>query len=101
MKRQALLVLLAAFSSLAQGTFQNLDFESATVAPIPAGQSDYFVTFDEALPGWTGFVGTNQATYVWQNDVSLGAPNIAILGPYWSYNTIISGQYSVLLQAGT
>ena len=35
MKSQALLVLLAASSTLAQGTFQNLGFESPTLPLVP------------------------------------------------------------------
>jgi len=40
----------------AQGTFQNLGFESATLVPI-SGTSSSPVQFAPAFPGWTGSVG--------------------------------------------
>jgi len=46
-KRQA---LLAASSTLAQGTFQNLDFESVTLVAIPGDSYDR-VEFGLAFPG--------------------------------------------------
>src|SRR5437879_4471805 len=42
----------------AQGTFQNLDFELATLVPI-AGDPYARVQFVPAFPGWRGYVGTN------------------------------------------
>ena len=99
--------LCAALSATAQGTFQNLDFESAILADIPSGQGGSFVSISDAFPGWTGYIGTNQVTQVRQNNLTLGEPSIDILGPSWSgisgiaANGIISWQYTALLQAGT
>src|SRR6266496_1832873 len=84
----------------AQNRFQNLGFEAAHLTPIPPGEHGPFVPIDQALPGWSGFLGTQQVASVWQNDFSLGSANISILGPNWPLNGIIEGQYSVLLQAG-
>src|SRR6185295_3464899 len=50
-----LLTLLAVLMSagvLAQGTFQNLDFESALVPPTPPGGHGGVVSASIALPGW-------------------------------------------------
>jgi len=102
MKAQVLLVVVAACSAFAQGTFQNLDFESANLEAIPAGQYGGFVPISNAFPGWTGYIGTNQVGQVIQNNYSIGSPSIDILGPFWSVGYgIISGQYNALLQAGT
>src|SRR5690348_8043717 len=57
----------------AQGTFQNLNFESANLTPVPSGQFGGLVPITKGLPGWTGYVGTAQATQVLQNNLSTGA----------------------------
>jgi len=51
MKNQALLILLVSFSAFSQGTFQNLDFESAYFY-IDESQQPGFVSATNALPGW-------------------------------------------------
>ncbi len=93
------LVLVAPIAQ-AQTRFQNLGFESAHLTPIPPGQPGVVVPIAQALPGWSGFLGTQQVTEVLQNDFALGSANISILGPNWTAIGIIQGQYSVLLQAG-
>jgi hypothetical protein len=87
-------------SLLAQGAFQNLDFESANLAPVPAGQFGGLVPITNALPGWSGFYGTNELTRVLQNNFTLGAAAVDIIGPNWNNPDIIEGQYTVSLQAG-
>jgi hypothetical protein len=72
----ALLVNVA--SGLAQGTFQNLDFERARIAPTPAGQWGNFADPAQCFPGWT--VG-GSGTVVAHNDLSLGAPAVVLMGP--------------------
>lgn len=79
----------------AQGTFRNLDFESANLPPIQFGGP---VSSLDAIPGWKAFLGTTQVTQVWQNDLTLGNASIDILGPY--YGGRIEGQYTVVLQPG-
>ena len=47
--------LLFESAAFGQGTFANLDFEASLVPPSqPAGA----VPVDEALPGWTAYIGT-------------------------------------------
>jgi hypothetical protein len=84
-----------------QGTFRNLDFEEATVPDVPAGQYGSDVPVTAGLPGWTAYVydATNPVTTILHNNFSLGAPAVAILGPFWSPGGILQGQYSVRLQA--
>src|SRR6266516_7738043 len=104
MKNNTALILalfLVAPSARTQGSFQNLGFEAAHLTPIPPGEHGPFVPIDQALPGWSGFLGTQQVASVWQNDFSVGGANISILGPNWPLNGIIEGQYSVVLQAGS
>jgi len=95
-------VFLGVFSAQAQGTFQNLDFESANLSAIPSGQYGGEVSLSSALPEWNGSIGSVQVTQVLQNDYTLGTASIDIFGPNWnSVNPgIISGSYTVFLQSG-
>lgn len=100
--RAAVVVYLSAFSVFAQ-PFTNLDFESANLSPIPAGQYGGSVPIANGLPGWSGMLGANPVTQVLQNDYTLGAPCISILGPDWTTQgsyTVIDGNYSVSLVPG-
>jgi hypothetical protein len=90
-------------SARAQGNFQNLDFESASLPSVPAGQYGGFVSFGAGLPGWTGYEGTNQTGEVLQNNLSGGSVNISVLGPDWGNSlgvSVLDGSYSAVLQAG-
>jgi hypothetical protein len=84
----------------AQGTFRNLDFESATVPPIPPGQFGSFEPIGDALPFWNAALGTNQLTQVNHNVLFVGAANVSILGPNWTLTMLIEGSYTALLQPG-
>lgn len=95
------MLLATALSVHCQGTFQNLDFESATLSPVPAGQFGGEVSITAALPGWSGEIGDTPVSQVLQNNSTTGAASIDILGPNWGGNPgIIDGNYSVFLQAG-
>src|SRR6266478_10051714 len=95
--------LLAAIITLAgaargQGTFQNLNFEAATV---PQSQSPGLVNTTDALPGWNAFIGTNAQSQVNFNNPSLGTTWISLLGTNGPSGSLsIEGGYSVLLQGG-
>jgi hypothetical protein len=93
-----LILLVVVQSGHAQG-FVNLDFESANLSPIPSGQYGGEVSSTDAIPGWTGFLGTSQVTQVLQNNFTLGNASIDILGPDWT-GGIIEGQYTLVLQPG-
>ena len=85
------------------GHFQNLNFESANLPPVPPGQGGGEVSSLDAIPGWIAFLGTNQVTQVLQNSVTFGLASIDILGPDWNavyLASIIEGQYTVVLQPG-
>ncbi len=96
-----LALVLSLAGAMAQGTFQNLNFESASLTPVPAGQYGGPVPISSALPGWSGYSqtpGTNQVSQVLQNNFTLGAASIDVLGPFWSLGGILEGEYSVRLQ---
>ena len=85
----------------AQGNFINLGFESADLVPVPQGQFGDRVPTSQALPGWSAYVGPLQLNSVLHNNFTVGGVNISIFGPNWANRSIIEGQYTVLLQAGT
>lgn len=97
---------LVVLSAQAQ-PFQNLNFESATLSPVPPSPSD-LVSITAALPGWTAYLGAVQQSQAYQDTYGHGAAEIDIFGP--SYPAAgpspgdnpgtIDGNYSVFLQAG-
>ena len=92
-------ILCATISAQAQGTFQNLDFESATLVPLPAG----YVQFAPAFPGWTGLVGGVQQTVALYDSFYLDTSGISIIDQGWShrfFGGVIDGNFTALLQAG-
>ena len=97
MKSQIQFFVAAALLGLAQGafgqgTFQNLDFESAVLVPIP-GDPLGRVEFAQAFPGWTGYIGTNIQTVADHNNKSLSEPGIAIMGPDYPSPNLFQGHY--------
>jgi hypothetical protein len=92
-----LLLLVGAGPSLAQGTFQNLDFEHPVLPLTPDIVGE--VPIASAMPGWNGYIGGNQVSRVAYNAISLGAPMISFHGP-GSLSPLLQGQYRVALQEG-
>jgi hypothetical protein len=96
----ACIAMIAAVSSdtlLAQGTFQNLDFEEATVPLSSFG--DYSVA--SALPDWSVYYGTAQQTEVLVNATPLDAPTVTL----WTSDApiiggIIDGNFSAFMLGG-
>lgn len=72
-----LILLCVALPAQGQGTFENLDFESANIAGYPVNSSHVPITL--AIPGWSGFYGTNQTSDVWYDGVSLGGVMISVV----------------------
>ena len=103
------LVLCAAIAcctvaAQAQGTFQNLGFESATLVPI-SGTSPSPVQFGPAFPGWTGSVGGVQLSGALYNSEFLDSSGISIVDQGWANplagpSGTIEGNYTAILQAG-
>lgn len=76
--------------------FINLDFESANLSAYGAG----FVPAPDAIPGWTAYIdGVSQAN-IFYNELSLGAPAVAVFGTNGFYN-VIDGAYSIDLYGGS
>ena len=96
-----LALLLSLSGAAGQGTFRNLDFESANLPLVFPGQSGGSVSSIDALPGWTAFLGTNQVTQVLYNDATLGNASIDIVGIYWRYGGTVEGSYTLILQPGS
>jgi hypothetical protein len=96
----AWLLCSACILARSQGTFLNLDFESASLPVVPPGQDGGLVSSLDAIPGWTAYYATSQTTQVLHNGVSLGAVNISILGPNYGTSQILQGNNSVALQSG-
>ena len=68
------IIFTAALLSLAEACFAqgfvNLNFESASLVPIP-GDAYNRVQFAQAFPGWTGTVGGVQQTLALSNNLFL------------------------------
>jgi len=97
-----LALLLSAASALGQGSFQNLDFESAH---IPSGTQPLAeLSFSAALPGWSGTYsnsgGTSPATSVVYDGMSLGGPMMAIIDTLNLGAKPLQGNYSPYLFGG-
>src|SRR6267378_409991 len=103
MKKHSNLLLLSATIllmpgvSFSQGTFQNLNFESANVPSVPAGQIGSHVTVAQGLPGWNVYVDGVPSTQIGHNDMSIGGAYISIQGPDWNSSQILQGNYTVAL----
>lgn len=87
----------------AQGTFQNLGFESALPVAIPGDPG--VVEFSSAFPGWLAYVGGVQQTFALSNRSYLDSSGIAIVDSNWPgylgpNSGVIAGNFSALLQAG-
>ncbi len=88
------LALFVGLSALAQGTFQNLDFEQAN--PVFVNPYNGTVTAVSALPDWTADIGGVPQTEILQNGLSTGAPEVVLLTAS-SPVPPLDGDYSVLL----
>src|SRR5688572_24028953 len=92
-----LIVFHTIASSEAQGTFQNLGFESASLVGI-GGNS---VQFDTAFPGWVGYVGGVQQTAALYNSVFLDSSGIGIIDDNWPHYLgptagVIAGNFTAI-----
>jgi len=94
--------------AFAQGIFQNLGFEAAQNIPAPSVFGGYMSPSD-ALPGWSCYIGTNQASFVTYNLIALDSATIGLISvDSTSYSTesfqppsdIAVGRYYLSLQYG-
>jgi len=93
-------VSLALFRNASGQSFVNLNFEDATIVPdLSSPYYPYAVYASQAIPGWTtvGFLGPNDILY---NDLTLGTPNVSLLGLNDQYGPApLDGAFSIILQA--
>src|ERR1043166_2199245 len=97
LQRMLLLFVLFAATPYArpQGTFVNLDFESANIqSDTPPG----FVPASDALPGWTCYIGKNQVAGVAYDTAAINDALISIHDAASAYAQVLQGNYSVVLQ---
>jgi hypothetical protein len=78
-----------------QGTFQNLNFEDATIVPI--GSPPYVVA-SSAIPGWTAYIGNTTVSSIAYNTVAIGSPMVSIHDSASSIFQPLQGSYAVALQ---
>src|SRR6187431_897843 len=94
------LVAGMSLTTFAQNFFQNLDFELASGMPAPTNYPQS-IAFSQALPGWTGYCGTNQQTTVLYDLEWLDTAGISILDFDSSFEPaalqVTHGHYSVCL----
>jgi hypothetical protein len=95
--------LIAGLSGWAQGTFQNLNFEAAS---IPNGtQPGSLLPTTAALPGWGAYLGSgsgsNALAQIPYDDFSLGGPLLSVLDTNVGLSFVpLQGKYSTGLFGG-
>jgi hypothetical protein len=94
------LLVRGRFPASAQGTFQNLGFESATIVPVSGPP---IVDFGQAFPGWTGYVGGVQDFVAAYNALAMSTAGFSIIdsgfsGP--SGGGLIEGNFTAFLMSG-
>ncbi|MEI7728572.1 MAG: PEP-CTERM sorting domain-containing protein [Verrucomicrobiota bacterium] len=76
--------------------FTNLGFESAKIVPIP---DDVYgrVQFDQAVPGWTAYIGSEPQTMILYNNMYLSSSGFALMK---TNGYVYDGKYAMVLQTG-
>jgi hypothetical protein len=95
----AILTLSCGLQAAAQGTFQNLNFESASVSGYSPGT--FGIPITSAFPGWQASSGSNPASQGWYDGISLGSPMFSITDAKTGISSFgpLDGDYSALLFA--
>jgi hypothetical protein len=94
--------LLSVWGAVAQGTFQNLGFESATIVPVSGTE---IVDFAQAFPGWAGYVRGVQQSGAVYDTLAMSTAGISIIDSNFSNPSglpggLIQGNYTAVLMAG-
>jgi hypothetical protein len=85
-----------------QGTFVNLNFESANLPVLSPGQQGGLVPVSAALPGWQAFLGSSSQTEVWYNTATISSDAVVwIVGPNFQFWNPIQGNFTVALRGGS
>jgi hypothetical protein len=97
----AVLIFSGATQAQGQGTFQNLNFESAFgLPPTPSGP--VLVPTTNAFPGWSVSDVGSPETQVFYNGVSAGSALVTLISanPAGPFYPALNGNYSATLDAG-
>jgi len=98
-------VAFAAVAVFGQGSFQNLNFESAYGLPglLPSGGGST-VSVTNGVPGWNVFIGTNQQSSMLYNSLGAGSSTFSVYDTNFTAPvnslTPLEGNFSVMLDAG-
>jgi hypothetical protein len=90
------LMLVSGIESGFGQNFTNLNFESANVPDVPAGQFGSDVSVTLGMPGWTAAPVT-APNLIGHNNFSTGGAFVAIQGPQWPSSEILQGNYSAYI----
>jgi hypothetical protein len=93
----AVVIYGCSFAVLGQGTFENLDFESASVAGYSVSGA---IPISDALPGWSGSIGGTPTSEVSYDAISLGETTISVIDDNALIFSPLQGSYSVMMFAG-
>ena len=85
----------------AQGSFQNLGFESA----VAAGAAGTFVDFSQAFPGWTGYIGAVQTSGAVYDATPISTAQFSIIDrnfsiPAGTPGGVIQGDFTAVVISG-
>jgi hypothetical protein len=100
-KRTQMCVLAALSITLTVGAapFQNLDFESGTFVPYPGGLPVQMY-FDQAFPGWRGYIGGAREPTAFSNAICIAACPQFVLLDEFSRPQPIEGSLTAFLHGG-
>lgn len=98
----ALAFLLGVVGAPGQGTFQNLDFESANLAGYSPGNYGTFVPVYAGLPGWSAYLSESAQFQICYDGASLGGAMIAVMDKQaaQAHQDFIQGKYYAALFGG-
>jgi hypothetical protein len=93
--------LCAGLSARAQGNFQNLGFESATIVPLGTEA----VYFAQAFPGWTGSIEGVQQSSAWYDSLTMSSAGFSIIDSNYvniSFEPggVIQGNFTAVVMSG-
>jgi uncharacterized protein (TIGR03382 family) len=100
----AFALLLSVAVAQAQGTFQNLGFESARIVPAPGYPASQYL-FADAFPGWTGYAGDVQQVLTLYNNLYMDTAGLSIIDAAFVNRSglpggLIQGNYTAVLMSG-
>jgi hypothetical protein len=93
-----LVAFIQILDAKAQGTFENLDFESADVTLYAPNSTD--VPVSSALSGWNVFYGSTQTSQMCYDAISLASAEVSVIDDKAAVFAPLQGTYSAFLFGG-